>query len=88
MVPEIRRAYNADFTPERYAAVLRDLAEGGGGPSDFRISETPIFLSDALTRELVKASEEILAAVTSEAYLKETGRAVPPADCITWSAST
>ncbi len=78
MVPEIRRAYNAEFTPERYTAVLRDLAEGGGGPSDFRICETPIFLSDALTRELVKAAEEILGAVTSEAYLKETGRAVPP----------
>ena len=78
MVPEIRRAYNAEFTPERYAAVLRDLAEGGGGPSDFRISETPIFLSAPLTRELVTAAEEILGEVTSEAYLKETGRAVPP----------
>jgi hypothetical protein len=78
MVPEIRRAYNAEFTPERYAAMLRDLAAGGGGPSDFRISETPIFLSHGLTRELVAAAEEILGAVTSEAYLKESGRAVPP----------
>ncbi|MEA2603763.1 MAG: hypothetical protein QOF89_4755 [Acidobacteriota bacterium] len=82
MVPEIRRAYNADFTPERYAAVLRDLETGGGGPADFRISETPIFLSGALTRELETAAEEILAAVTSEAYLKESGRAVPPHLCV------
>jgi hypothetical protein len=78
MVPEIRRAYNAEFTPERYAGLLRDLEAGGGGSADFRISETPIFLSEALTRELVTASTEILEAVTSEAYLKEAGRAVPP----------
>jgi hypothetical protein len=78
MVPEIRRAYNAEFTPERYAAVLRDLEAGAGVPADFRISETPIFLSAPLTRELVTAAEEILAAVTSEDYMKETGRAVPP----------
>jgi uncharacterized protein (UPF0248 family) len=77
MVPEIRRAYNAEFTPERYAAVLRNLEAGGGGPADFRICETPIFLSGDLTRELVTAAEEILAAVTSEVYLKESGRAVP-----------
>ena len=28
MVPEIRRAYNAEFTPERYAGLLRDLDDG------------------------------------------------------------
>ena len=78
MVPEIRRAYNAEFTPERYAGLLRNLEAGGGGGADFRIGETPIFLPEALTRELVAASTEILAAVTSEAYLKEAGRAVPP----------
>ncbi len=78
MVPEIRRAYNAEFTPERYAGLLHDLEAGGGGPADFRIGETPIFLPEALTRELVAAATEILAAVTSEAYLKEAGRAVPP----------
>ncbi|HEX3552014.1 MAG TPA: hypothetical protein VIA62_02160, partial [Thermoanaerobaculia bacterium] len=77
MVPEIRRAYNAEFTAERYAGLLRDLEAGGGCAADFRISETPIFLSEALTRELVTAATEILEAVTSEAYLKEAGRAVP-----------
>jgi len=77
MVPEIRRAYNAEFTPERYAGLLRDL-EAGGGPAGFRISETPIFLSEALTRELVTASTEILEAVSTPAYLTEAVRAVPP----------
>jgi hypothetical protein len=77
MVPELRRAFNAGFTPERYAALLEDLERQAGFPIDFRISETPLFLADGLTRELVTAAHELAAAVTSERYLKEAGRAVP-----------
>jgi hypothetical protein len=78
MVPDIRRAYNAAFTEERYEEMLRDLERDAGVPPGFRISETPIFLSEALTRELIEASHEVLAIVTSEEYLKQAGRAVPP----------
>jgi hypothetical protein len=78
MIPEVRRAYNADFTEERYAALVRDLERDAGCPSVFRVSETPVFLSAALTRELIAAAHEVLAAVTSEEYLKIAGRAVPP----------
>lgn len=78
MIPALRRAYNAAFTEERYAAMVRDLERDGGCPSIFRISETPIFLPAALTRELIEASHDVLAAVTSAEYLKLAGRAVPP----------
>jgi uncharacterized protein (UPF0248 family) len=78
MVPEIRRAYNAGFTQERYEAFKRDLEGKAGCPSQFRVSETPIFLPDGLTRELVEAAHDVLAAVTSGEYLKQAARAVPP----------
>ena len=78
MIPALRRAYNAAFTQERYEAMVRDLERDGGCPSVFRISETPIFLSEALTRELIEASHDVLAAVTSADYLKLADRAVPP----------
>ncbi len=80
MIPEIRRAYNADFTPERYAGLLRDLEAGGGGSADFRISETPIFLPEAVTRELVTASTEILEAVGTGGLSQggRPGRAAAP----------
>ncbi len=78
MIPNIRRAYNAAFTPQRYEEMVRDLERDAGCPSIFRLSETPIFLSSALTRELIEAAHEILAIVTSEDYLKLAGRAVPP----------
>ena len=78
MVPEIRNAYNAGFTPQRYEQLVRDLERDAGCPSVFRISETPIFLSERLTRELIEASQEVLAVVTSGEYLRQAGRAVPP----------
>jgi hypothetical protein len=78
MIPDLRRAYNAAFTEERYQAMVRDLERDAGCPSVFRISETPVFLSAELTRELVAAAHEVLAAVTSDEYLKVAGRAVPP----------
>ncbi|HET9227105.1 MAG TPA: hypothetical protein VFR31_10585 [Thermoanaerobaculia bacterium] len=77
MVPEIRRAYNAAFTEERYRALLRYLEGECGGPIAFAVSETPLFLSEGLTGELQKAAWEILETVTSEEYLGQTGRAVP-----------
>jgi hypothetical protein len=78
MVPEIRRAYNAGFTQERYDRMLHNLERDAGCAPGFRVAETPIFLSGRLTRELIQASHEVLAAVTSEEYLSQAGRAVPP----------
>jgi hypothetical protein len=78
MNPDIRRAYNAAFTEDRYEGLLRGLEQNGGFPTVFRICETPLFLTEALTRELIAAADEVLAAVTSEEYLALAGRAVPP----------
>jgi len=77
MLPDLRRAYNEAFTEERYLGLLRDLEAECGCPIAFRIAETPLFLSEEITRELQKAAWEILEAVTSEDYLRHTGRAVP-----------
>ncbi|MEA2559734.1 MAG: hypothetical protein QOH06_1238 [Acidobacteriota bacterium] len=77
MVPELRRAYNEAFTEERYLGLLRDLDAGCGCHVAFRISETPLFLSEEITSELQKAAWEIFDTVTSDDYLSHTGRAVP-----------
>jgi hypothetical protein len=77
MIPELRRAYNGAFTEERYLGMLRDLETRVGFPIDFRISETPLFLPDRLTRELERAAWDILETVTSEDYIRQTDRAVP-----------
>jgi hypothetical protein len=78
MVPELRQAYNAAFTAERYEAMQRWLDSEAGLHIQFRIGETPVFLSAALTAELERAAEEVLAAVVSPRYLAAAAGAVPP----------
>jgi hypothetical protein len=78
MVPELRRAYNAGFTEDAYRAFQRDLDATAGFHIEFRLSETPLFLSDALTRDLEKAAHEVVEAVLSPEYLAQSVRAVPP----------
>jgi len=53
MDPQIRARFNADFTPEKYAALLRCVHEATKWPVDFRISETPIFLTCEFTDQAV-----------------------------------
>ncbi|HKH47123.1 MAG TPA: hypothetical protein VKM72_20900 [Thermoanaerobaculia bacterium] len=78
MDPQIRQTYNAAFTAEKYAELLRYLESKLGHGVDFRISETPIFLTEELTHEVVRAGWEIARIVTSPEYLAGAGRAIPP----------
>jgi hypothetical protein len=77
MIPDLRWAYNAAFSEELYGWMVSHLEDEVGFPVDFRISETPLFLPEGLTRELRRAAWEILETVTSEGYLRQAGRAVP-----------
>jgi len=78
MVPELRPAFNAAFTEDKYRRLLAGLEGAAGFPVDFRVSETPIFLDSAVARRLSDAAHEVLAAVTAPDYLAASGRAVPP----------
>ena len=60
MDPKLRAAFNADFTPEKYAALVRCVNETEKWPADFRISETPIFLTREFTDEITRAATEII----------------------------
>jgi len=75
--PKIRAAFNADFTPERYAALVRCVNEAEKWPADFRISETPIFLTREFTDEVVRAADEIVALTRTPEFAKHAGSAIP-----------
>jgi hypothetical protein len=78
MIPELRRAYNAAFTAERYAALQHWLDAEAGLHIPFRICETPLFLPSELAAELEHAAHEIVGAISSPDYLRAAARAVPP----------
>src|SRR2546423_12634056 len=78
MHPKLRSQFNADFTPEKYASLLRCVNETEKWPADFRISETPIFLTDEFTGEVVDAANEIVGQTRTAQFAKHADSAIPP----------
>ena len=77
MHPELRSRFNADFTPEKYATLLHCVNEGTRWPADYRVSETPIFLTREFTDEVVYAANEIAAQTQTLEFAKHAASAIP-----------
>src|SRR5437764_14342447 len=77
MHPGLRERFNADFTPEKYAALVRCVNETERWPADFRISETPIFLTREFTEEVARAANEIIALTRTAEFARHATSAVP-----------
>src|SRR5712691_11040180 len=77
MDPQLRPRFNADFTPEKYAALLRCVNETEKWPADFRISETPIFLTNEFTDEVVRAAHEIVDLTRTPEFARHAENAIP-----------
>jgi hypothetical protein len=75
--PKLRAAFNADFTPEKYAALVRCVNETEKWPADFRISETPIFLTREFTDEVTRAANELVAITRTPEFAKHAASAIP-----------
>jgi len=77
MDPQLRSRFNADFTPEKYAALVRCVNETEIWSADFRISETPIFLTRDFTAEVTRAAKEIVDATRTQEFATHAAAAVP-----------
>jgi hypothetical protein len=77
MDPQLRSRFNADFAPEKYAALLRCVNETEKCPVDFRISETPIFLTNEFTNEVTRAANDIVDFVRTPAFARHAQNAIP-----------
>jgi hypothetical protein len=75
--PKLRAAFNGDFAPEKYAALARCVNETEQWPADFRISETPIFLTRPFTNVVTRAANEIIAVTRTAEFAKHAASAVP-----------
>jgi hypothetical protein len=77
MQPDLRERFNAGFTPEKYAALVRCVNETEKWPADFRISETPIFLTRDFTDEVARAANAIVALTHTPEFARHAATAVP-----------
>lgn len=78
MHPEMRARFNADFTQSRYDEMVRTASASERWPVDFRIAETPIFLTNDFAAEAARAAEEIVAKTLTPEFAKHAASAIPP----------
>ena len=72
MISYIRDKYNQQFSDEKYHKMLADILKWNKGQMDFKLAETPIFIDKTTTNKLLKAGEEIITFINSEAYFEKT----------------
>jgi len=77
VIPELRRQFNSNFTPEKYARFLRLLDEGSGTHVGFRNSETPMFLPRPLFDRMAREGGELIHQLMTPEYLARSEETVP-----------
>jgi hypothetical protein len=77
MDPQLRSRFNADFTMEKYGALSRCVNETEKWPADFRISETPIFLTYEFTNEVTSAANAIVDLTRTSEFARHAQCAIP-----------
>lgn len=77
MIPEIRRAYNAQFTTEKYQQMLADVERQLPNQLEFRLAETPIFVPAALRDKLERAGQDIIDVIQQPDFKELTDGAIP-----------
>ncbi|TMI62008.1 MAG: circularly permuted type 2 ATP-grasp protein [Bacteroidetes bacterium] len=77
MVSEIRGSFNGSFNKEKYEAFLRDLNSVHPGAIEFRVAETPVFVSKDFTTKMLDACESIVDVITDPGFNEMVKNAVP-----------
>src|SRR5207247_11330901 len=75
--PGLRERFNAEFTSGKYVALVRCVNETEKWPADFRISETPIFLTRDFTDEVTGAANAIVALTRAPEFMQHAAAALP-----------
>jgi hypothetical protein len=79
MLQPYRDDFNARFTQEKYAELLRLLDHRTGTHIDFRIAETPCFFPPELMDTMVRAGIELTSQLLdSPGYMHASNAAIPP----------
>ena len=79
MVSKYRKQFNQEFSQEKYEQFKEILKQKSGVETSFRISESPMFLSNKFKDKLIDASESIIDQI--KALSPETLQKAIPENC-------
>ncbi|SDE46724.1 hypothetical protein SAMN05216464_106247 [Mucilaginibacter pineti] len=77
MNPSARKSFNQNFTNEKYQQFLKQLDNNLHGPVQFRVAETPVFLTADFRDKLIDAGNAIVDAILQPGFKELTERAIP-----------
>ena len=72
-----RKIFNEHFTEEKYADFLHSLNEGLLKTAQFRVAESPVFLTDDFRDKLLAAGNDIIDVILQPNFKALTERAIP-----------
>ncbi|SHL65323.1 hypothetical protein [Chryseobacterium polytrichastri] len=79
MIPTYRKQFNQEFSQEKYSQFKEILKQKSGIEPSFRISESPLFLTNEFKDKLIDASESIIDQI--KALSPETLQKAIPENC-------
>ena len=72
-----RKIFNEHFSREKYADFLNTLNQGLSKPVEFRVAESPVFLTDDFRDKLLAAGKDIIEVILQPNFKALTERAIP-----------
>ena len=78
MIRSARDSFNQAFSAEKYEAFLADLHAVHPGELEFRVAETPVFVSRDFSTKMLAACENIVDIITDPSFKVKTEKAIPP----------
>ncbi len=82
MIHDIRKAYNANFTEEKYQSFLDEIFRATNHRTPFKIAETPIFVPKALGQQLFQACEDLTDVICRPDFLARSQGALLPQNTV------
>lgn len=76
MIQKYRERFNGEFSQEKYAQVLEKLEQEGRTVPLFRVSESPVFLTQEFQQDLYSACEDIISQI-KEMSAETLSKAIP-----------
>lgn len=77
MNKEARQQFNSSFSKEKYEDLIADINREFPGQLDFRVAESPIFVSKEMKIKLLTACNDIISEINKPDFLEKTKRAIP-----------
>ena len=76
MIPLYRKQFNAEFNETKYQAYLNYINALYPNSVDFRIAETPLFLTAAFKAQLLEVGEYVCSQITRPDFISNTEKSL------------